>query len=95
MTTIPIRPKKPPRIPPTTGAIRLELDECEPGATPLVLGSTTETGEKVDVYVVRTYTVEPSDLVVVCEKTTIEGAGVITVVNEALDVEGDEREEEA
>ena len=39
----------------------------------------------MDVYVVRMYTVEPFDSVIVCEVTITDGAGVMTVVTYAVD----------
>lgn len=70
-------------MPPITGAKTLDRElwfVLWPPATVDDSGRTTVNGGYAEVIVVKTNTTEPSDLVLDCEVTMIEGAGVMTVV---------------
>lgn len=83
-----MRPKNPPSMPPTTGAITAELEvwllEVLEGAL-LDWGKMTGSGGNVEVMVVKMTITEPSVLVLEYEDTTIEGAGVMVVVMPAAE----------
>lgn len=83
---MPISPKKPPRIPPTTGATRLDPEVWpEPDVALLVVSERTiDVGGKVEVIVVRTNTTEPSARVLESDDTMTDGAGVTSVVNTSV-----------
>jgi hypothetical protein len=94
--TIPIRPKKPPRAPPTMAPMAdaelgsLSAPGTGEGLFEGMAGITTGMGANVEVRVVVLKTILPSASVEVCSLTITVGAGVTVVVIRAVEVEEDD-----